>query len=245
MAVNELNNLGEIRSRVYEMIEDDASSQFWTPNMLNGFIFAEHQVLVNKIIEQYENFFTTRSTTDIIAGQEFYGLPAGARKIVHMEHRTAAGADDWRNIDPITEGLQQRTKFWAKGGRGVSGVDLRDRSVTITKFHLWAGGFMLTPFFNTGMTAGLRIWWVGEPTRPSAWVALGNTEDSWVPFNSLLVGHHEILAAGAAIRCKKREEVPDSWGDMYSVLWRLMGNACENRQVMESKQTPTREGYYP
>lgn len=244
MSVNELDNLGDIRAMVYEMIEEDESSTFWPPATVNGFIFAEHQGLVSKIIEAYEKFFAVNSTADIVANQEFYGFPSGFRKLMLLEQRSAAGQNSWTNITPITDSLEDRAKYGSARGRGTSGVDFRDRSASLAHYHLWGGGFMLVPFFNYDMAAGLRMWWISEPMRPRAWTLLGNQEDAWVPFNGLLTGHHEILAVGAAIRCKNREENPDSWGPLYSLLWRTMGNSIENRQVQSPKHGTNREGYY-
>jgi len=71
-----------------------------------------------------------------------------------------------------------------------------------------------------------------------------------VPFsadgvNSMLIDHHEILAVGAVLRAKMREEIDHTrYAQLYVDLFRELIDDIELRQVQRSPHVIDSESYY-
>jgi len=233
--VNNLLNLADIREYVTYLLESEqeGNAGFWTPKIINSFISAVHTRLTTKIHKQHENYFSKPQTADIVANQPAYALPAGFRHMRFLEARTEAGRDTWRPILPL-EKIEDKDGLARPDGVGIT-EEIRIGAVQ-PQYLLQGGLIWLFPFFNQAMPDGLRAWFDFSPDDPA--------DDTWVPFGGLLLDHHEILAVGAAIRCKKREEVPDQWGDLYRDLYASLIAETENRQFQRSRHGADNEGYY-
>lgn len=243
MTVNALSNLGQIREYVTWMLEQDEATPttFWTLDMIDSWIYQEHQYLVSRINEGYEHFFQKVVLADIVKDQQFYDFPIDLKRVTFLEHRTEVGKDIWRTMVPLTDGLEEKPDFHLQ--LGVSTTDLsrgmgiffgnRDSNI---RYYISAKGFYLIPFFNVSVVSGIRMWY--DPYLPVP------PDDNWVPFDSLLRDHHEILAVGATIRGKFREEVPPVVTTLYDILWNRLTRSVENRQSQKTKHGPDREGYY-
>jgi hypothetical protein len=241
--VNELLNLLDIRQYTTWLLEQDQAGvdDFWTEDIVNGFITAEHTKLVTQINQSYEEFFTEIATTDIVADQEMYQLPTDGRTLNRLEYSGNPGTVQWTPIEP--KQVMEIDKFWVNGGVQPLNANITRRIV----YHFIAGSFRIVPFFNAAVTGGLRLWYTKRVLGPQSAVENGDYSDfdSWVPFNGLLTDHHELLAIGAAIRGKTREEIPFTGLAMqYNELYRLLTLDIEQRQVQRTKTTREVEGYY-
>ena len=243
MPVNDLANLGDIRefAKWYLESEEEGSTTLWPDPILDGFIAAEHRHLATKVILAHEGFWRRSSTTDIVANQELYEQPTDFRNLNLLEYRTAAGENSWREIRPLAQ-PRGRKEYHSPDGVGINQGSITDliqgnRAADI-RYHFVDNFLVLVPFFNQSMTAGLRQWYDYSPAGP--------TDETWIPFGdgtlSLLRDHHEILAVGAVIRGKEREEVTDYVTNRYLALWRLLADAADKRQTQENPHGADLEG---
>lgn len=231
MATNDLQTLADIRQYAFYLLEQEGggSADFWTKDIIDAFIAAEHRKLVTTVNEAYEEFFTNNATTDIVAGQETYGLPDDFRKVIRMEYSSDPGTVQHQEIFPAQ--INDQWKYWSKDGVSptVAGIKI--------SYAFLNTQFRLAPFFSASVTDGINIFYTQRLPGPDL--------DSWEPFNGLLKDHHEILAVGAAMRGKIREEVDFSMMNMlYNDLKREMLLDVEQRQVQRSKHVRETEGLY-
>jgi len=245
MSVNDLANLEQIRLYTKWMLEseEEGTVTLWPNDILDGYIAAEHRHVTNKIILANEGFFHRASTSNLVADQEYYELPADFRAITLLEYRASAGDNKWREIRPLDQPRRRKEYFSPEGigiGQGSLTEIVHKYTGSDVRYHFSDNFIVLVPFINESMTAGLRIWYDYSPASP--------TGDSWIPYGdgtlSMLRDHHEILAVGAAIRGKQREELTHGFGDTYQTLWDGVIDATQKRQTQESKHGADLEGYY-
>lgn len=240
MAVNNLADLEDIRQYVTFLLESEqeGGATFWPPEIIDSFVSAEHRNLVSLIHMQHEHYFSKPVITDIAANQEYYKLPADFRHIRLAEHRTPDGANKWRNIDPL-ERLEDRQSYWNAEGAAIGGGSASGSGAYLPRephYIIQRNRLYIVPFFNQSLAGGLRIWYDYSPSNPDT--------NEWVPFDGLLPDHHEVIAIGVAIRCKKREEVPDQWSDLYQVLYNRLIQETENRQMQKRRHGAQNSGLY-
>lgn len=246
---NELRKFSEILEYVTFLLEQDAGlseDEFWPRSMIEAFIVAEHKALIVTINQGHERFFFKVAVANVQADLEFYSLPVDLRKVELIERRVAAGENLWEPILPLTDGLEERKDHHAKDGvtatavTGGVGIFSNSQDPNI-RYAIVGKTLHVVPFFSTSMTDGLRMWFYYSPLGPTGTTP---SEDDWVPFGGLLPEHHEILAIGAAIRSKKREEVPDQWSDLWRRLHNNLVHDVEKRQTQRRSVGPEHEGYY-
>jgi len=244
MAINDLLTLEQVREYTMIMLEQQGSdaSDFWPPDVIDSFIVAEHQKVIHQINAAYEEFFTEIATTDIVGNQEFYQLPDDFRTLQRLEYSGTPGTSQWTAINP--KQMMETDPYWVTGGVSPAGSSPGISTIT---YSFVANAFRLVPYFNTNVTAGLRIWYTKRIHTPQESVDAGEFTETraWVPFNGLLRPHHEILAMGAVIRCKFREEVDHRrYAELYADLYRALILDIEQRQVQGTKQVRETEDMY-
>lgn len=231
MATNDLQTLADIRQYAFILLEQEGggATDFWTKDIIDAFIAAEHRKLVTTVNEAYEEFFTNHASTDIVAQQENYGLPDDFRKIIRMEYSPTPGTVQFQEILPTQ--INQQHLYWRQAGISPSG------STVQVSYAFLNTQFRLVPFFDASVTDGISLYYTQRLPGPD--------DDAWEPFNALLKDHHEILAVGAAMRGKIREEVSfEGLNLLYNDLKREMLLDVEQRQVQRSKSVRETENLY-
>jgi hypothetical protein len=242
MAANTLANLGEIREYVTWLLEQDVGGTstdtvFWTNNMLNAWISAEHDNVVTTINENYEEFFTDIATTDIVANAEIYQLPNDFRQVQRLEYTATPSSGDWKQIEPIQ--VNDKGRYFVRDGISPAG-ESRGHRVT---YYFQGNNYILTPYFNSGAAGGMRLHYTKRLTRPVD--VDGNWDDAWVPFDGLLLDHHEVLAMGCMVRARMREEIDHGrYVGMYDTLLKRILDFTDKRQVQRSKMVRDTSPYY-
>jgi hypothetical protein len=233
MAVNDLLTLADIRQYTFYLLEQEGGggADFWTQDIIDAFISSEHRKLTTVINEAYEEFFTNQATSDIVAGQSLYGLPDDFRKMIRLEWSPIPGTEPYREIIP--KQINEQSEFWVSAGTSPSS----DGRVQRVSYAFLNTQFRLVPFFSSAVTAGLQMYYTQRLLAPEL--------ESWEPFNGLLKDHHELIAVGAAIRGKIREEVDFSGlASLYGELKRELILDIEQRQVQRTKHVRESEGLY-
>lgn len=247
MAVLDLANLGEIRRYAQFLLESESegTTTLWPQEVLDAFIAAEHRVMVNRINLANKYFFHRASTADITT-DEFYELPPDFRHLHYLEFRTAQGRNIWSPIRPL-DTVRRRDEYFLEEGVSIGETSFSGFGGAEARYYISGNFLVLVPFFNTVMPAGLRMWYDFSPLGPTAEQAAQDppaADDLWVPFGGQLRDHHEILAYGAAIRGKEREQDDHSYGTRFTILWNGVIDAVDARQKQESQHGADLEGYH-
>ncbi len=234
MPINDLANLAEIREYCGFLLEknDDSEEDFWPATTLNAFIAAEHRLLTTKINSAFEEFFTAIATSDITTGQD-YSLPDDCRQIQWLEyHANPTAGGKWTEVYPQQVGEKDRFQT----GKPIAPSD-STRSVQRITYFFHGNNIRLVPHFNAVVTGGLRIYYHQRLLPP--------VDDTWIPFLGLLKDHHELLAVGAVLRSKMREEIThERYADLYKMLWKQFVEDIEHRQDQRSRHVRKTEGLY-
>ncbi len=144
----------EIRQRIRDELNDNASAKLWGDALLNQWIVEGLRELGRRL-----GLEKTTSLTSV-ASQEAYGLPADTLEVIRVEHpasvmRVPGGL---RSGDAALEGA---------GGPGVASV----RSVSPSRYELFGGQLVLVP---PPATTGdeIRVRYRGAYAEPSTDVAV-------------------------------------------------------------------------
>lgn len=148
----------DIRSDIYEILrETDQADSYWTPALV---LILWNQALdkYNMVLaDQQEGWVTSSFTTDLVANQSAYALPAGAgrvRRVVRV--RTTGGQ--------VYEHTLSREEHWG-GSRVVSAPSTFTPDSYRPTYRLLGNELRLSHSPNFSETDGLRIDLTFSPAR--------------------------------------------------------------------------------
>lgn len=93
-------NRSEIRTQVRALL-NESTAGFWSDTNLNGYINMANQRVNSIIANTREDYFTTTSTFNTIAGTQSYQFPVDCRFVRRLEHYSVTDASYIDKLDEL------------------------------------------------------------------------------------------------------------------------------------------------
>jgi hypothetical protein len=210
--------LSELRThtRVYL---DETSEADWLDSQLDRAINYAYMELFASVIETYEDYYTTETTTPLVAGQRKYSLPDRFYKIRRLEVKYSA-EDTYRKAHPYNMDVQRR-------GLG----DTTSGTTNYPQYFLTGNFLNLNPIPSESVDAGGYMLFIKQPPE----LALEDDAIN-IPFEDRYAGLIPLGAAGELLRKGQQEEtVASKYLDDFRVGLEKMKQELEDRTADESK----------
>lgn len=177
----------EMVQHVQDLLAESTSSTAWNnPTILQRFINLSYQQIYAKIVQTNQKYFMTTATINLVSGTELYALPAPLYRIMKVMR---VDLDEPRLLHPID---LMETERYPPG-------DATDEM--LFRYYLQGANIGFLPAPTVTVTAAIKVWYI-----PSVTVfAIGAGGDASAPPTDWPAEHHEIIPAGAFMRCILRD----------------------------------------
>ena len=192
------DSFSQIRTRVRRyLIETDASTSFWSDNFVNQLFNAAYHRRCSQLVMAYEGWFVSVATRELTADKARYAFPNGTQKIQKLELVRSDG----------------RTVPLEYNNRHSDINPAADQSSTgdqyLPTWRAVSNSFILEPTPKQTVVGGLRIEYVGLPTKLSA-----DTDEIHPSFPDIF---EELLVLDTVVACFDAESAQES-GMIRSLL---------------------------
>jgi hypothetical protein len=198
----------------------DDSSSFFSDTILLNFLNREQNVLQNKLIQSFENWFTTSCAININSGQEAYDMPSGCMRIIRME--STEDPENPREIFPMS--FNDKEKYSTVLVNGVTSVG------QLNHYAIFGGKIYVRPKPKKSTTNGLTFFYVRKLDDLTS-----GTQVSDIPGE-----YHELLAWGIVKRGMIMQEANAEAiaiiSNEYNRLYAEMAVNAEDRQSQRPRQ---------
>lgn len=202
------------------MYLDEVSAADWSDAQIDEQINYKYLEVYTAVIDTFEDYYRTKSTTNLIANQQEYALPSDFYKMRRLEAQYVDGADFYK----VT-----RFEFDQVLTRSVQSSQIG--STSKPNYYL-SGTFLgLLPIPTQSITNGLVMWYIKQVPELSS-----NTDQIDIPFPDRYAGMIPKAAAAELLRKGQQEEdVAAKYLEEFERMLLKMQQELEDRKAEGSK----------
>lgn len=205
---------------------DDSSSFFTDSEMIDWHYWAEVEVQ-SKLIQTHENWFTTSTSINTVAGQEEYSMPCGVLNVVRVEDYTDSSAPI--EIHPMS--FNSKDRYGANLSTGHSSVG------SVCYYAIQGSKFVLRPPPAETKTSAIRVYFSKIVPKTTSASTCSTIPDQY----------HELIIWGIVENgLIKQEANAEAMSVVLGRRNRLVEDLMktgQSRQVQHPRQVRRKKGY--